>query len=143
MSTVIDAENRVIGRLATEVVQKALDGEEVRIVNSEKAVISGDKEQVLEEYKTKYDRGVRDRGPHFPKRPDKIVKRTLRGMLPYNKPRGKEAFSRIKSYLGVPHDLKDEVEEAETKSGDELQNRNYVKLGEVSQHIGWEPRGEL
>lgn len=139
---VVDASNRVIGRLASEVSQIALDGEEVKIVNSEDAVVSGDEEKVLNDYKTKYDRGTRDRGPHFPKRPDRIVKRTVRGMVPYNKPRGKEAFSNVKAYLGVPHDLEDEVEEIETKSGDELKNRNYVKLGKVSRHIGWTPRGE-
>ena len=142
MTRVIDASNRVIGRLTSEVAQLALDGEEVRVVNSEEAVVSGDKEEVLNEYKTKYDRGVRDRGPHFPKRPDKIIKRTLRGMIPYNKPRGKEAFSNVKTYLGVPYDLEEDVEEIESKSGDELKNRNYVKLDEISKFIGWEPRGE-
>ncbi len=142
MTEVIDAENRIIGRLATDIAQKALDGEEVRVVNAEKAVISGDKEKVFEEYKTKYDRGVRDRGPHFPKSPANIIKRTVRGMVPYKKDRGREALGRVKAYLGVPHEFKEEVEQSETKSGDELQNRNYVKLGEVSQHIGWTPRGE-
>lgn len=139
MTKVIDASNRVIGRLASEIAQTALDGEEVKIVNSEEAVISGDTEEVLSEYRQKYERGVRDRGPHFPKRPDRILKRTVRGMIPYNKEHGREAFSNIKAYLEVPYDLQDEVEESDSKSGDELQNRNYVKLGEVSKHIGWEP----
>jgi len=139
MTKVIDASNRVIGRLATEIAQEALDGEEVKVVNSEETVISGDKEQVLDEYKQKVDRGVRDRGPHYPKRPDKMLKRVVRNMLPYKDERGKEAFSSIKTYLEVPHDLKDEVEEVDTKSGEELKNKNYVKLGEVSKHVGWEP----
>ena len=142
MTKVIDAENRIIGRLATEIAQEALDGEEVRVVNSEEAVISGDEEKVLEEYKTKYDRGVRDRGPHFPKTPARIIKRTVRGMVPYKKDRGREALSRVKMYMGVPHEFKEDVEQVDTKSGDELQNRNYVKLGKVSRHIGWKPRGE-
>ena len=139
MTKVIDASNRVIGRLATKIAQEALDGEEIKVVNSEEAVISGDKEKVLDEYKQKVDRGTRDRGPHYPKRPDKMLKRVVRNMLPYKDERGKEAFSNIKTYLEVPHDLKDEVEEVDTKSGEELQNKNYVKLGEVSKHVGWEP----
>ncbi|WP_414837964.1 50S ribosomal protein L13 [Candidatus Nanosalina sp. VS9-1] len=142
MTKVIDASNRVIGRLASEIAQEALDGEEVRVVNSEEAVVSGDTEQVLDEYKTKHDRGVRDRGPHFPKSPERILKRSLRGMVPYKEDRGKEALSRVKAYIGVPHEFEDDVEEVDTKSGDELQNRNYVKLGKVSRHIGWEPVGE-
>ena len=139
MTKVIDASNRVIGRLASEIAQEALDGEEVKVVNSEEAVISGDTDQVLEEYKQKVDRGVRDRGPHYPKRPDKMLKRVVRNMVPYKKERGKEAFSNIKTYLEVPIDLEDEVEEIDTKSGDELKNKNYVKLGKVSRHVGWEP----
>jgi len=139
MTKVIDASNRVIGRLASEIAQEALDGEEVKVVNSEEAVISGDTEEVLEEYKQKVDRGVRDRGPHYPKRPDKMLKRVVRNMVPYKKERGKEAFSRIKTYLEVPYDLEDDVEEIDTKSGEELKNKNYVKLGKVSRHVGWEP----
>jgi large subunit ribosomal protein L13 len=139
MTKVIDASGRVIGRLASEIAQEALDGEEVRVVNSEEAVISGDEEEVKEDYRQRVERGSRDFGPHYPKRPDKILKRTVRDMLPYKDERGKEAFSRIKTYLEVPHDLEDEVEESEAKSGDDLQRRNYVKLGEVSKHVGWEP----
>jgi large subunit ribosomal protein L13 len=139
MVRVIDATDRVIGRLATEVSQAALDGEEVRVVNSEDAVISGDAEEVFEEYRQKVERGARDRGPHFPKRPDKMLKRTIRGMLPYKQERGKEAFSRVKTYLEVPDMFEEDVEESDAKSGKDLKNRNYVKLGEVSKHVGWEP----
>ncbi|MFB6241556.1 MAG: 50S ribosomal protein L13 [Candidatus Nanosalina sp.] len=139
MTKVIDASNRVIGRLASEVAQEALDGEEVRVVNSEEAVISGDEEQVFEDYRQRVERGSRDFGPHYPKRPDKILKRTIRDMLPYKDERGKEAFSRVKTYLEVPRDFEGEVEESDAKSGDDLKRRNYVKLGEVSKHVGWEP----
>jgi large subunit ribosomal protein L13 len=139
MTRVIDASNRVIGRLASEIAQEALDGEEVHVVNSEEAVISGDTEEVFEEYRQKVDRGSRDFGPHYPKRPDKILKRTVRNMLPYKEDRGKDALSRIKTYLEVPHRFEGDVEESDAKSGDELKRRNYVKLGEVSKHVGWEP----
>lgn len=136
---IINAENRVLGRLASEVARKAKDGEEVQIVNAEKAVISGDKEKIFEDYKQKYERGSKYRGPHFPKRPDRILKRTIRGMLPKNR-EGREALKRVKTYLEVPHDLED-FEESEAKKGDDLKKRNYVKLQEVSEFIGWKPRG--
>jgi len=129
---IINAEGRVLGRLASEIARKARDGEEVRVVNSEGVVISGDEDEIKEDYKTKHERGSRHDGPYFPKRPDKILKRTVRGMLPDNKD-----FD-VKTYLTVPHEF-DEVEEVDVKSGDELQNRNYVKLGEVSRYIGWNP----
>ena len=135
--TIINAENRVLGRLASEIARKAKDGESVRVVNSEKAVISGDTEEVIEDYRQKYERGSKYRGPHFPKRPDKILKRTVRGMLPDN------GDLDVRAYLAVPYEFEDAVEEVDVKSGDELQNRNYVKLGDVSKAIGWTPSGDL
>ncbi|MFB6292381.1 MAG: 50S ribosomal protein L13 [Candidatus Nanohaloarchaea archaeon] len=137
---IINAENKVLGRLASEIASNARDGEEVKVVNAEKAVISGDEEQVKADYKQKYDRGGRYTGPHYPKSPARILKRTVRGMVSDNK-EGREAFKRVKAYIGVPDDLED-YEEVDTKEGEDLQNRNYVKLGEVSRFIGWTPRGE-
>jgi len=141
---IINAENRVIGRLASEIARKAKEGEEIKVINSEKVVISGEEKQVMKDYKQKYERGTRHRGPYFPKRPDKILKRTIKGMLPTNKPEGREAISNVKTYLSIPIEMeKEEITEAENvKKGDELKNRNYVKLGDVSKHIGWTPRGE-
>jgi large subunit ribosomal protein L13 len=133
---VIDAENKIIGRLASHVASEVRSGEEVRVVNSEKAVISGEKDKVLADYKQKYDRGRRDTGPYFPKRSDKIMKRTIRGMLPKEKKSGREQHSRVKAYLGVPEEFEGDVEQVDVKSGDELKNRNYVKLTEVAEHIG-------
>jgi large subunit ribosomal protein L13 len=144
MTEIINAEDRIIGRLASEIAQKARDGEEVRVVNSEKAVISGDEEDVKADYRQKHERGARHDGPYFPKRPDKILKRTVRGMLPYKSKNGKEAFRRVKTYLGIPTEIDEsKVEEVDVKEGDELKNRNYVKLGEVSRSIGWTPRVEV
>lgn len=133
---IINAENRVLGRLASEIARHAKDGEEVKIVNAEKAVVSGDKENVLEDYKQKYERGSKYRGPHFPKRPERILKRSVRGMLPKGND-GREMHSNVKAYIGVPHDL-EEGEESEAKKGKDLKNRNYVELGTISEFLGWE-----
>jgi large subunit ribosomal protein L13 len=132
---VLNAEGKVLGRFASKVAKHARDGEEVRVVNSEDVVISGDKEEVFSDYKQKYERGRRDRGPYFPKRSDKILKRTIKNMLP-DGPDGRETRSNVRTYLGVPDRFEGEVEEVDVKEGDELQQRNYVKLTEVSAHIG-------
>ncbi|MFB6203520.1 MAG: 50S ribosomal protein L13 [Candidatus Nanohaloarchaea archaeon] len=136
---VISAENKIIGRLASRIASELRDGEEVRVVKSEEAVVSGDEQEVLADYKEKKDRGVRHRGPYFPKRPDAILKRTVNNMLPDGS-EGREQFSRLKTYLGEPGEF-DEVEEVDVKEGDDLRNRNYVKLGKISRHIGWTPSG--
>jgi len=133
---VIYAEGRVLGRLASEVAQVARDGEEVAVVNSREAVISGDEQKIKQDYRTKYDRGRRDTGPYYPKRADKILKRTVRNMLPFKESDGREQFKNVKTYLGVPDRFDGEVEQSEAKEGDSLKHRNYVKLGEVSDFIG-------
>ncbi len=138
MTTIVNAENKVLGRLATDIARKVKEGEEVKVVNSEKAVISGDEKQVKENYKQKYERGSRDFGPYYPKRPDKILKRTVRNMLP----NGKDE-SMVKTYLSIPIDIDEsDVEEPDVKEGDDLKMRNYVKLGEVSEYVGWTPKGD-
>lgn len=136
MTKVIDAENKILGRLASHVASEVRNGEDVRIVNSEKAVISGEEQKVFADYKQKFDRGRRDTGPYFPKRSDKILKRTVRGMLPKEKKSGREQHSRVKTYLGVPEEFEEDVETVGVKEGNDLKNRNYVKLGEVAQFIG-------
>ena len=69
---VINAENLIIGRLATYVAKKVLEGEKVIVVNSEKAVVTGKKEDILRRYKQRADRGDAIKGPFFPKTSDRI-----------------------------------------------------------------------
>ncbi len=133
----IDASDTVVGRLASYVAKKALEGEEVVIVNCEKAVISGNKENIFERYKAKRDRGDRYKGPFYPKYPDRIVRRTIRGMLPYKTKRGKEAFRRIKTFIGVPKEYKEkEFMKIDKFSKDNLKHAKYVYLGEVAKFLG-------
>src|SRR3989344_5768080 len=98
---IIDATDLVVGRLATVAAKKALLGEKVEIVNCEKAVISGDPVHILEDWKWKRGIGTY-RGPYYGRLSDRIVRRMIRGMLPYKQPRGKAAFERIMCFRGVP-----------------------------------------
>ncbi|MXV62777.1 50S ribosomal protein L13 [Natronorubrum sp. JWXQ-INN-674] len=134
---VVDARDCILGRVASEVAQRALDGETVAIVNAEDAVITGDKEDIFDTYRTRLQLGS-DRGPYYPKRPDTIFKRSVRGMLPYKKTRGREAFESVRVYVGNPYE-DDEDREAEILEGtslDRLSNIRFVHLGEVSDQLG-------
>ncbi|SIR59455.1 50S ribosomal protein L13 [Natronorubrum thiooxidans] len=134
---VVDARDCILGRVASEVSQRALDGERVAIVNAEDAVITGDKEDIFDTYRTRIQLGS-DNGPYYPRRPDTIFKRSVRGMVPYKKPRGREAFSNVRVYLGNPYEDDDE-REAEILEGtslDRLSNIRFVHLGEVSEQLG-------
>ncbi|MFB6209271.1 MAG: 50S ribosomal protein L13 [Candidatus Nanohaloarchaea archaeon] len=134
--TVLDAGNKIVGRLATEVARRVKEGEQIDIVNSEKAVISGEREEVVADYRQKYERGSKYTGPHYPKRPDRILKRIVKGMLPDDQ----ELKSNVKTYLGNPEG---EAENPGTKEGSDLRTKNYVKLGEVSKSLGWSPEIEV
>ena len=134
---IIDANNMILGRLASFAAKKALLGEDIRIVNCEKAVISGNKKYLLEKYKAKVDKGVPLKGPYFPKLPDRIVRRTIRGMLPYKKPRGEKAYKKIMCYIGIPDELKNEkpisLKEADASK---LPTTRFLTLEKISRHVG-------
>lgn len=136
--TVIDANGLILGRLASKVAKQLLSGdEEIYIVNAEKAVISGSRATTLKEYRGTRERGATEFGPYFPKRPERILKRTIRGMLPYKRARGRDAMSRLKVYVGVPSELKGAetitIADADMKL---LSSSKYIELGEVSQKLG-------
>ncbi|WP_370573435.1 50S ribosomal protein L13 [Methanomethylovorans sp.] len=135
--TIIDANGLILGRLASDVAKRLLAGEKIDIVNAEKAVISGSKLDTIEEYRGKIETGSTEFGPHFPKRPDRILKRTVRGMVPYRRARGRDAMARLKVHVGVPLELKDkeiiQIAEANMKR---LSSNKYMRLGDVSTKMG-------
>ncbi|MBN2142537.1 50S ribosomal protein L13 [Candidatus Woesearchaeota archaeon] len=102
---IIDAKNQIVGRIGVVVAKQALLGEEVAVINCEKAVITGSRDYVLGKFKQRRDRGVPRKGPFYPRMPDRFVRRSFRGMLPMDKTRGREAFKRIMCYMGVPKDF--------------------------------------
>ncbi|MDD5143362.1 50S ribosomal protein L13 [Methanoregula sp.] len=139
MVTVINGDGLLLGRLASIVAQRSLAGEEIAIVNVENVVISGSRARVLGNYKHKRERGASGShwGPFVPRRPDHLMKRTIRGMLPYKRPRGVEAMKSIRCYVGVPADLAGkEMEVIEEAHMNRLNNPSHVTLGAVSTFLG-------
>ena len=131
--TVIDGRGCILGRVASAVADRALDGERIALVHAEEMIVTGDERDVIARYKQRTDLGS-DRGPMYPKRPDGIVKRAIRGMLPHTRPRGREALERVRVYVGNPYE--DDGEVIEGTSLDRLSNIRFVELGEVSEHLG-------
>ena len=131
---VVDARDCILGRVASQVAERALAGDRVAVVNAERAVITGNEEDVMAKFRKRAEVGS-DRGPYYPKRPDRIFKRSIRGMLPYKKPRGREAFENVRCYVGNPYDEGD-AEVLEGTSLDRLSNIKFLTLGEVSEGLG-------
>lgn len=128
---IVDAENQVLGRLASEVAKKLLGGEEVIVINSEKAIITGDPAEITKKYRKKREIGDPHHGPRFPKKPDAMLKRTVRGMLPMKKSKGVAAFKKLKTYAGNPMD---EEGKKLTKGKKEIMT-NYITLEELSKSV--------
>ncbi|RLJ08912.1 MAG: 50S ribosomal protein L13 [Candidatus Aenigmatarchaeota archaeon] len=105
----IDAMNKVAGRLASLAAKESLKGKSVYIFNAEKAIITGNPKYILEHYKDKISRGDPYKGPFYPRPPDKMLRRMIRGMLPYKKPRGREAYKRVKVFISVPKEYSEKT----------------------------------
>ncbi len=134
MVAVIDATGATLGRLSANTAKRLLKGEEIAIVNSEKAIISGKKRMIKEKYMQKREVGTYRKGPFFPRMPDMIVKRTIRGMIPYQTPHGRAAFKRLKCYIGVPKEF--EGKKFEVIKEAEKQPVDFITVEELSRSLG-------
>ena len=105
MVTIINAEGAVLGRMCTNIAKRLLNGEQVAVVNSEKVIVTGKKTMIKAHYIQEREVGTYRKGPFFPRMPDRIVKRTVRGMMPYQSPHGRTAFKRLKCYIGIPKEF--------------------------------------
>jgi large subunit ribosomal protein L13 len=135
--TVIDGEGLILGRLASNVAKRLLEGETIDIVNAEKVVVSGDRQRIINERKEFLNTGGHGKGPIHYRQPHRIVRRTVRGMLPHRKSHGRKAFSRLKVHIGEP----EEFEPVKKETMPEIHSRNlgkrYVTIGEIAESIGW------
>lgn len=114
---IVDAENKVLGRLATEVAtvlrgkHKPLftphvdTGDFVIVINAQKIHLTGNKPDRKMYYRhSGYPGGIKSTtaGELLQKRPENIIKHAVRGMLPKNK-LGREQFRKLKVYAGKEH----------------------------------------
>ena len=135
--TVVNAEGLIVGRLCSKVAKRLLNGEKVVILNAEKAVFSGKKKSKVAEAHVFLEVGAPSRGPFHYRRPDRFLRKTVRGMLPFKQPKGKTAYKRLRVFMGIPKELKDH----EMVTFDEASSANlkgpHFTLGELAREIGW------
>ena len=134
---IIDAKDLIIGRMATVVAKSALLGEEVIVLNCDKAVITGTKTNIVEKFKRKRSMGTHAVGPFFPRSPDRMVKRIIRGMLPYKQPKGDVAFKRVKCYNGVPEAFEGkELITLIDANVSKMPNLKYMTMSNIAKILG-------
>ncbi len=137
-NTVIDADGLILGRMASIVAKRLLEGERIDIVNAENIVVSGRRLQIIKKRKVFLEVGGRqDKGPFHYRKPNAIVRKTIRGMLPRRKPRGRDAFGRLKVYIGIPRELRDSERESIPDAHLQRLRGRYITVGEIAKNIGW------
>lgn len=137
---VIDAANCISGRICSHVSKLLLQGNRVTIVNAEKAMLSGHRYKTIQLYKEHLEiNSVTNpiHGPFHPRRPDTILTKMVRGMIPKRKSSGTEAFKRLRVYIGIPESLKNSEMKYYDDSKITKPSSYYITVGEVAKEIGW------
>jgi len=137
---VVDGTNLIAGRLASHVAKLLLKGNRVSIVNCEEIMLSGTRSNIIQEYKDFLEIGSiihPDHGPVHPRRPDTIITRMIRGMLPRKKPSGITAHKRLRAYIGAPKQLKSLKKIQFDKAKITRSTANYTTMAELGRTIGW------
>lgn len=127
---IVDGKDLPLGRLASYVAKEALKGEEIAVINCEEVIITGSRKDIEERLKARRKRvGSGQQGPKVPMTRQMIVKRAIRGMLPNHRMgRGKQAFQRIKCYIGIPKQF-----EKEKKINLEIEKKKkFIYVKEIS-----------
>jgi len=136
---IVDGTNMIAGRLCSHVAKLLIDGNRVSIVNCENIMLTGDRDAIIKSYRQFLEIASINNpkfGPFHPRRPDTMITKMVRGMLP-KKPSGKTAFKRLRAYLGVPNELKSMT----TKQFDDAKIKRpspyYTSMGELGRMVGW------
>ncbi len=135
---IYNGEGMVLGRLTTQAAKDALLGEEVKVINCEKIIISGKKVNTFAREKQRRERkGYPLKSAKFSRLPDRFVRRVIRGMLPWKQARGREAFKRVMCYNSIPKELADkEYIQPKGASAAKLPTLKYVTIGNVCKNLG-------
>jgi large subunit ribosomal protein L13 len=136
-AVVVNAEGLILGRMCSKVAKRLLNGDEVIIVNAEKAVLSGKRRSKVAEAKQFLEVGAPERGPFHYRRPDRIVLKTVRGMLPIKQVKGQKALSNLRVFMSVPDELKNQKAEALKDAEASKLKGPHFTLAELAREIGW------
>ena len=136
----VDATNQIAGRLSSKVAKLLVSGKRVIVVNAEKSLISGSKTSVVRQWQERLEIASHVNpiyGPNHPRRPDNILKRMVRGMVPRKKTKGDLAMKRLRVFVGVPSGVNwaklTQFEDAAASRPIPV----YVTMKELSKTLGW------
>ena len=129
---IVDVTGAVLGRVASYIAKQALLGKKVIVVNCDSALLTGGRRMIIGEYGIARRRsGNSLNGPHFPKHTERLMKRTVRGMLSYTQQRGLDALKRVICHPNVPK----EYESMKKITFDRPMKTKTISLAEISKEI--------
>ncbi len=138
---VVDATNHIAGRLSSNVAKLLMQGNRVSVVNCEKIMMSGTRSNQIKEQREFLEINSiinYKHGPVHYRRPDTLMAKMIRQMLPYDrKPSGKAAHQRLRTYIGSPKEIKSLEKIQFEKALIRKTSSNYTALGELCRIIGW------
>jgi len=137
---VVDATNHIAGRLCSYVAKMLLKGDNVVVLNAEKAMLSGERYSTIRQWHEYLEIGSivnPIHGPFHARRPDTIITRMVRGMVPKRRPKGISAMKRLRVYIGVPKNYEGvkgkEFEDAKIRKPVSY----YTSIHDLAKLIGW------
>lgn len=137
---VVDGTDLLAGRLSSNVAKLLLQGNHVDIVNCEKIMISGGRKNIVQNYKNFLAIASilhPEHGPYHPRRPDTMIAKMIRGMLPRKKPSGWAAHKRLRTYIGVPRTLSSSKKTSFDKAKITRSPANYTTIADLAKEVGW------
>ncbi len=137
---IVDGTNLIAGRLCSHVAKLLLEGNSVAIVNTENIMISGNRKSIIESYRKFLEIASINNpkfGPFHPRRPDTIITKMVRGMLPKKSSSGKTALKRLRAYLGVPDELRSLTRTQFDDAKIRKPSPYYTSVGELGRMVGW------
>ena len=127
---IVNGGNAILGRMSSFVAKELLKGKSVDVINSDKVIISGDGKVFAKKIKEKRDMGSGGslKGPKYSRVEDRLLKRIIRGMLPRDRSKGREAFKRLKCHIG---NESVSLEGKEVKTFEHRRPRKYSTMTQI------------
>lgn len=137
---VVDSTDHIAGRLASHVAKMLLEGNRVTLINCDKIMISGSRSSIIREYRDFLEIASilhPKHGPFHPRRPDTMMERMIRGMLPRKKPSGLAAHKRLRTHIGVPDSVRSLKKIRIPNAQIRRAAPRYTSMADLGRTIGW------
>lgn len=137
---IVDATDHIAGRLCSYVAKMLLKGSDVVVLNAEKTMLSGSRDSAVRQWHEYLEIGSivhPKHGPFHSRRPDTIITRMVRGMVPWDQPKGKNAMKRLRVYVGMPKDYEGTQPIQFNDAKIRRSAAYYTSMGDLAGLIGW------